>query len=475
MDSQPAEAIGKPVFEIVQSRMDEDNRLNIRNHIIKHGYWEGELEHMRKDGSLIYILASATVILNGPSEYDGYVSVAQDITERKKAEHLLKKFKEELEEQVEERTREVVKVHTEKEAVLSRISDSVVSVNKDWRYTYLNDAALPSHPGGREGTLGKVMWEVHPQMEGTIFQKKYFQALQTGLVQEIEGYYEPMDVWFYVKIYPGPDGLTIFYRDITERKKVEIDLRASEARLAELNASLEQKVQERTEQLARVNEELEAFSYSVSHDLRSPLRSIDGYASILEEDYAPLLDSEGKRVIATITRNALRMGRLIDDMLSLSKLGRIEAALAQLNMHDVVAKIVNELLEFEKNHTVKIQVLNMLPARADLDMIRQVWINLISNAIKYSSKKTSPEVEIGSYHQDDMVCYYVRDNGAGFNQQYAHKLFGVFQRLHKQHEFDGTGVGLAICKRIIERHHGRIWAEGQADIGATFFFALPKM
>jgi signal transduction histidine kinase len=366
-------------------------------------------------------------------------------------------------------------IHNEKEIVLSRINDSVISINKEWRYTYLNDAALSTHPSGRKEIINKVIWDVHPELVGTPFQEKYKLAMESGKVQELEEFYAPLGIWFYAKVYPSSDGLTLFYRDVTQKKKIEADLLASEAMLAELNTNLEKKVQERTRQLALANQELDAFSYSVSHDLRAPLRSIDGYARILEEEYASKLDDEGRRLIETITRNANRMGRLIDDMLNLSRLGRIEASLAQISMYDVVTKIVTELVELEQERQIDIQIQDLLPAQADLDMIRQVWVNLISNALKYSSKKARSEIQIGSNQVDDEVCYYIKDNGTGFDQRYAHKLFGVFQRLHKQHEFDGTGVGLAICKRIIERHGGRIWATGEPGQGATFYFSLRQI
>jgi PAS domain S-box-containing protein len=227
------------------------------------------------------------------------------------------------------------------------------------------------------------------------------------------------------------------------------------------------------EELQFLNGELETFSYSVSHDLRSPLRSIDGYARILEEDYSTLLDNEGRKVISTISRNAERMGRLIDDMLNMSRQGRVKLSAGVINMDLEVDRVLSELLAQRHKSDIEIQKKELHSAKADLNMIRQVWINFISNAIKYTSKKKSARIEIGSYLKENEVCYYVKDNGAGFDKQYTHKLFNVFQRLHNNNEFEGTGVGLATCKRIIERHGGSVWAEGEKDKGATFYFSLP--
>jgi PAS domain S-box-containing protein len=225
-------------------------------------------------------------------------------------------------------------------------------------------------------------------------------------------------------------------------------------------------------QIKNLNQELEAFTYSVSHDLRAPLRSIDGYARILQEDYAEKLDTEGKRVLSVVMNNAKRMGKLIDDLLDFARLGRKEIVPSQVDMNIIVAHIANELIEREKNVDVKIQRLHNAPV--DIDMIRQVWENLISNAIKYSAKQKKAIIEISSEQLDGEVLYKIKDNGVGFEMQYVNKLFGVFQRLHKIQDFAGTGVGLAIVKRIIDRHKGRVWAEGKVDRGATFYFTIPN-
>ena len=223
-----------------------------------------------------------------------------------------------------------------------------------------------------------------------------------------------------------------------------------------------------------LNQELEAFTYSVSHDLRAPLRSIDGYSRILQEDFSTKLDDEGKRVIHVIMSNAKRMGNLIDDLLDFARLGRKEALRTNLNMTSLVRSIAKDLREHESNREIEIDVKPLETAQVDGDMMRQVWTNLLSNAIKYTGKTSHAKIEIDSFRTEDEVCYRISDNGVGFDMQYASKLFGVFQRLHRMQDFSGTGVGLATVKRIIDHHNGRVWADGKLNGGASFYFSIPN-
>jgi signal transduction histidine kinase len=220
-----------------------------------------------------------------------------------------------------------------------------------------------------------------------------------------------------------------------------------------------------------LNKELEAFTYSVSHDLRAPLRSVDGYSKILKEDYSNLLDEEGARVINVIQGNARRMGNLIDDLLEFSRVGRKEMSRSTVNMEEIVYAIVREM---EGAGNIEFKISQIHSSQVDVNMIRQVWINLISNAVKYSSQKSNVKIEISSSITEKEVWYSVKDNGVGFDMQYVHKLFNVFQRLHKIQEFEGTGVGLAIVKRIINRHGGNVYAEGRINEGAIFHFTIPQ-
>lgn len=225
--------------------------------------------------------------------------------------------------------------------------------------------------------------------------------------------------------------------------------------------------------LLQLNAELESFTYSVSHDLRAPLRVINGYADILLEDYQGRIDEDADRHLQVIKTNAVRMGQLIDDLLKLSRIGRQEISVHQTDMHELVSNIIAEQVQVNGNGAA-IRLAALDCANCDSSLLRQVWINLISNAVKYSSKQVSPEVIISSVKKDGMIIYRVADNGVGFDMKYADKLFGVFQRLHSIKEFEGTGIGLALTKRIIHKHGGKIWADAKVGEGATFSFSLPE-
>lgn len=244
--------------------------------------------------------------------------------------------------------------------------------------------------------------------------------------------------------------------------------------LQESHADLEKKVKERTQQLENSNKDLESFSYSVSHDLRAPLRAIDGFSQILEEDYMTKLDDDGKRVITTIRTSTKQMATLIDDLLTFSRLGRKPLETQNVDMTQLARSVFDELKLINPNRNISFLCDNLPPAHVDPTLIRQVWINLLSNAIKYTKKKENATISVSSTTTADGVTYLVKDNGAGFDMKYKDKLFGVFQRLHSSEDFEGTGVGLAIISRIITKHGGRVFAEGVVGEGATFGFILPK-
>lgn len=243
--------------------------------------------------------------------------------------------------------------------------------------------------------------------------------------------------------------------------------------LKEFNQNLEQKVLDRTTQLETVNRDLEGFSYSVSHDLRAPLRAIIGYTSILEEDYSSRLDDEARRITSVIKNNTIKMGHLIDDLLAFSRVSRQDIIKTSIDMSAMVKDVIDALAT--QYDTTKIQwtvfALPMINGNANLT--RQAWVNLISNAIKYSRNRETPKIEIMSFAKDNQIVFSVRDNGVGFDQQYKDKLFKVFQRLHSAEEFEGTGVGLALVEKIISRQGGDVWAESELDKGACFYFSLP--
>ncbi|MBL7703283.1 MAG: PAS domain S-box protein [Ferruginibacter sp.] len=265
----------------------------------------------------------------------------------------------------------------------------------------------------------------------------------------------------------GEDRILSFFREINDRKKAQQEVQ-------KLNEELEQKVINRTEQLRKTNEELEAFSYSVSHDLRAPLRAIIGFSAILQEDYITKLDDEAKRITDVIIGNTKKMGQLIDDLLTFSRMGRQEVLKTSINTHKMVKETVEEI-DRKENNAKKAEWLihNLPPVMGDINIMRQVWVNLISNAVKYSAKKNVQHIEIGYFMQNTEIVFFVKDNGVGFDEKYKDKLFKVFQRLHSADEFDGTGIGLAIVEKIISKHGGKVWAEGEKDIGACFYFSLP--
>jgi PAS domain S-box-containing protein len=261
------------------------------------------------------------------------------------------------------------------------------------------------------------------------------------------------------------DGFAHATHNITSRKKLEEENRFLKERLNE-------GVSHRTKELETVNKELEAFSYSISHDLRQPLRAIGGYSMMLKEDHASKLDAEGKRLLDTILANTKMMGELIDDLLAFSRTAALVAVHESVDMGLLVQQCLERLAPPGSCPFVSV---GTLPAcKGDNSMLRQVWYNLLGNALKFTSKKEAPQVEIGSVENKDCNIYYLKDNGAGFDSKYAHKLFGVFQRLHRQDEFEGTGLGLALVKRIISKHGGDIWAEASLHQGATFYFSIPK-
>ena len=262
--------------------------------------------------------------------------------------------------------------------------------------------------------------------------------------------------------------------EIVERKRAELTLERKAVEIRELNAGLEQRVAERTAELQAANQELEALVYSIAHDLRAPLRAIEGFSGIVAEEYGNQLDGEGRRLLGVVRAGAQGMDRLINDLLEYSRLSGTGLRRGTVDMAALAQEVFAQIATDEVRRTFRFTVGSLPPTEGDADLLRCVWSNLLSNAIKFTLPRQERGIEIGGRREAGEATWWVKDTGVGFNQTYAHKLFGVFQRLHAVEEFAGTGIGLAIVRRIIARHGGRVWAEGALNAGATFFFSLPN-
>ena len=415
----------------------------------------------RPDGTMRWVEAHGLAIFEGEDaarHATSFVGTVADVTNRKRADAELR--------QKEERLRFALDVIETGEWDLDLIDHSAHrSLQHDRIFGY--DTLLP------EWTYEMFLDHVVPEDRGEV-DRKFREAMATRGNWRFECRIRRRDGehrWILasgrhiVDAGGQPRRMIGIVQDITDRKRAEQEIRI-------LNATLEHRVLERTEQLATANRELEAFSYSVSHDLRAPLRAVDGYARILAEDHVAGLDDEGRRVLEVIRREANRMGRLIDDLLAFSRMSRQAMVAAEIDMAAMAQAEFDRCVAEAPGRDIRFTLHPLPPAYGDPTMLRQVWMNLIANAVKYTGKRAVAEIEIGAGNGHGECCYYVRDNGSGFDMKYAHKLFGVFQRLHADAEFEGTGVGLALAQRIVARHGGRIWAEGKIDGGAVFHFAL---
>lgn len=422
--------------------------------------WHGEIKNRAKDGSFYWVDTTIVPFLNDHGKPRQYVAIRADITERKRAEEELRAS-----------TKEVLDLKSAlDEHAIVAITDPQGRIN------YVNDKFCAISKYSREELIGQDHEIINSGYHSKAFIRDLWTTIANGRVWHGEIKNRAKDGSFYwvdTTIVPflneqgKPRQYVAIRADITERKKAEETVQ-------QLNAELEQRVAERTSQLEAANRELEAFSYSVSHDLRAPLRAVDGFSQAVLEDFGDLLPDEGRRQLNTIRYSAQRMGTLIDDLLAFSRLNRHPLKRESFDTIRLVRATVDELGAPWADRQVEFRVGALPPTSGDPALLKQVWLNLLSNALKYTRKRDLAVIEVEGRKVDDGVAFSVRDNGVGFDMRYADKLFGVFQRLHRVEEYDGTGVGLAIVQRIVHRHGGRIWAEAVPDQGATFHFTIAE-
>jgi len=421
--------------------------------ILTHEY---RMKH--KDGSWIWLLSRESVFQRlddgSPQHLFGLTS---DINESKKAKAQIRKNEELF-----------------RKAFLT--SPDSININRleDGLYTSINDGFTNIMGYSPSDVIGKSSLEINIWVNPEDREKLVAGLRKDGSIQNLEAPFRKksgeqvtglMSATI-IELDQVPHILSIT-RDITNLKEDEKELK-------KYRDDLEEMVKVRTQQLEATNKELEAFSYSVSHDLRAPLRAIDGFSNILMEDYASKLDDEGKRLGSVIQSNAKKMGQLIDDLLAFSRTGRSSINPSSIDMKELVHAIYHEVTSPAQRARIRFELSDLPKTSADPTMMRQVWMNLISNAIKFSANRKQAVISVSCQQEEGQFIYCIQDNGAGFNMEYKEKLFGVFQRLHGEKEFEGTGVGLALVQRIIHRHGGEVWGEGEVDKGAIFYFSLPK-
>jgi len=450
------EVLGKAAYPILQTEIPGQRQEDLLRQLFEQGFWRGEVIQCRKDGTPIDILAATTVLRDEQGNVSGIVTVNRDITDRKQTEQALR----------------------DSELRFRQLADSmpqlVWTAKPDGTVDYYNER-YHEFQGITSDDTGHWHWEpvVHPEdLQATV--QAWQHAVETGNAYQAEhrillsnGSFR----WFLSRGVPVRDAAGQIIRwfgtatDIHEQKLAHEEIQR-------LNETLEQRVLERTAQLTAVNKELEAFSYSVSHDLRAPLRAINGFSQALIEDYGSVLDEQAHFYLQRIRGASLRMGELIDELLKLSRLTRGEMQQQQVNLSAIAREIASELQETDPKRQVEWNIQDGLMAYGDAHLLRAVIENLLGNAWKFSSTKAGAQIEFGKTYDRGQPVYFVRDNGVGFDMTYANKLFRAFQRLHSPGEFEGSGIGLATVQRIIHRHGGRVWAEGVVGQGATFYFTL---
>jgi PAS domain S-box-containing protein len=449
------EAVGKTPAMLNPSQEASMLAHTIQEAVEREGHWFGEITFIRKDGSRGVCETHVVPVHNERGEMVGHIGVNRDVTERKRAEEALRE------------SERLYRSMFESNPQPMWVYDSATLAFLD-----VNDAAVDHYGYSRKEFLTMTIKDIRPPQD--------IPALLENLARTMSALDEA-DIWQHCKKdgtvinvqvtshaidFAGRPARLVLVIDITERKRAEEEIK-------KLNAELEQRVLERTAQLESANRELESFSYSVSHDLRAPLRSIDGFSQALIEDYEDRLDSQAQDFLQRIRGATQRMAELIDALLSLSRVTRAELLREPVDLSAMAQAIATELQRHEPQRQVDFVIADGLEASGDARLLRIMLENLLGNAWKFTAQRSQTRIEFGAQSQPDgSPAFFVRDNGAGFDMTYANKLFGAFQRLHGMNEFAGTGIGLATVQRIIHRHGGRVWAEGTVGHGATFYFTL---
>lgn len=414
-----------------------------------------EFEMVRKDGSILPVMVNASAIKDASGRFMMSRSIVYDISRRRRAEEALKRSEASL----------------NRAQAVAHVGSWMLDLPKNellWSDEAYRIFALPL---GAPMTYEKFLEKVHPDDRAAVraawagaLEHEPYDIEHRALVDgEIRWVRERAEVEF------GPDDRPLrgigTVQDVTGLKRAEIEIRT-------LNVELEERVRVRTAELEAANKDLEAFAFSVSHDLRAPLRTMDGFSEILMEKFAPKLEPECRRYLGLVRKGALAMGRLIDDLLAFSRLGRQAIAKSAVSMEEVVRSAVAGLEDQRKGRRVILRVGTLAPCEGDPALLLQVWVNLLSNALKFTRSRPEAVIEVDSRDEAGETVYRIKDNGVGFDMRYVDKIFDVFQRLHPKDEYEGTGVGLAIVARIIERHGGRVWARGEPGRGAEFLFTV---
>ena len=468
------EVIGRRTNDFLRVDYISESREEILIALAQKAFWHGELVYHTKSGRPVNALATASNLMDATGEVNGHLVLVRDISQRKQAENRLSQMNAELEERVLERTEQIGKSEKKYRYLFENNPMPLFIVDRyTFRYLAVNEAALRQYGYGRDEFLSMVSLDALPDAAEVLHKARsnayppFGETHDNGIWRHLkkDGSVILVEMIAHEMMFEGIEANLVLASDVTEAQKARHIIQ-------NMNLELEGRVARRTEELEVSRREMEAFTYSVSHDLRAPLRGVIGFTTILEEDYASQLDDEAKRIARIIKGNAIKMGQLIDDLLAFSHAGKRDIVKGTVDTAAMVKEIVCEL---DSNDAAKLLFnLTCLPQmNADSKMIRQVWVNLIANAIKYSAKEKVSKIEIGSHLKDGSNVYYVRDNGVGFDEQYKDKLFKVFQRLHGADDFEGTGVGLALVHTIISKHGGRVWAEGKEGEGACFSFTVP--